>query len=141
MQKHVDATNNDTDKTPSINLPPITVAELFAGVGGFRLGLEGYDGKSATSGYKNKLDSPYKTIFSNQWEPSKNKQIASAIYQKRFGNEGHLCKDIATLRIDDIPDHDMLVGGFPCQDFSIANRVNAGGLKGKKAHSGGRFTG
>uniref|UniRef100_UPI00404A1D9A DNA (cytosine-5-)-methyltransferase n=1 Tax=Gelidibacter sp. TaxID=2018083 RepID=UPI00404A1D9A len=96
----------------------IKVAELFAGVGGFRLGLE---------------KSNYKVIWSNQWEPSTKAQHASMVYEARFGKENHSNKDIATVPIDEIPDHDLLVGGFPCQDYSVATTLqNSKGLKGKK---------
>ena len=94
-----------------------TVAELFAGVGGFRLGL-------AKAGWK--------TVFSNQWEPSTTIQYASSIYVKNFGPEGHNSKDIAT--VERIPTKfDLLVGGFPCQDYSVAKTLrDSKGLKGKK---------
>ena len=66
----------------------IRVAELFAGVGGFRLGVEGdKNGHSSSSNYKNALDSNYKIVFSNQWEPSTKKQHASDVYEFRFGKE------------------------------------------------------
>lgn len=111
----------------------IKVAELFAGVGGFRLGLEGKQGLSATSKYLEKLDSSYKVIWSNQWEPSTKTQEASYIYERRFGSEGHSNKDISKVEVDEIPDHDMLVGGFPCQDYSVARTLSqSGGLEGKK---------
>ena len=94
-----------------------TVAELFAGVGGFRIGL-------ARAGWK--------TVFSNQWEPSTKIQHASRIYVSRFGSKGHVNKDIST--IVDLPRKvDLLVGGFPCQDYSVAKTLNtAKGLTGKK---------
>lgn len=111
----------------------IKVVELFAGVGGFRLGLEGWKGKSATSQYKENFDSPYQIVWSNQWEPSTKAQHASIVYEQRFGKEGHVNKDIANVAIDDIPDHDLLVGGFPCQDYSVATTLkNSKGLIGKK---------
>ena len=96
----------------------LKVVELFAGVGGFRLGLEkiGFD-----------------VVWSNQWEPSTKKQHASMVYEARFGNKGHSNKDIALVAIDEIPDHDILCGGFPCQDYSVATTLNnSKGLKGKK---------
>ena len=62
----------------------IKVVELFAGVGGFRLGLEGWKGKSAISGYKKSLKLPYKVVWSNQWEPSTKTQHASLVYENRF---------------------------------------------------------
>lgn len=93
------------------------VAELFAGVGGFRLGL-------AKSGWK--------TVFSNQWEPSTQTQHASNVYVARFGSAGHSNSDIATVA--SLPKGiDLLVGGFPCQDYSVAKTLrSAKGLEGKK---------
>lgn len=97
--------------------PVGNVAELFAGVGGFRIGL-------ARAGWK--------TTFSNQWEPGTRVQHASDVYVARFGNEGHFNIDIAELKA--LPSNiDLLVGGFPCQDYSVAKTLNrAKGLKGKK---------
>ncbi|KKQ61078.1 MAG: Cytosine-specific methyltransferase [Parcubacteria group bacterium GW2011_GWE2_38_18] len=101
----------------------IRVAELFAGVGGFRIGLEG----------KNPDKSGYSVVWSNQWEPSTKTQHASDVYALRFGDKGHCCEDIAKVRTVDIPDHDLLVGGFPCQDYSVARTLSqAAGLSGKK---------
>ncbi len=111
----------------------IKVVELFAGVGGFRLGLEGWNGKSSLSGYKENLESPYEIIWSNQWEPSTKTQHASLVYENRFGKEGHCNEDISAVEVSTIPDHDMLVGGFPCQDYSVATTLkNSKGLIGKK---------
>ena len=111
----------------------IKVIELFAGVGGFRLGLEGWNGKSATSGYKKPLKSPYKVIWSNQWEPSTKIQHASLVCINRFGGSGHSNEDITQFDVTKIPDHDLLVGGFPCQDYSVATTLkNSKGLIGKK---------
>ncbi len=111
----------------------IKVVELFAGVGGFRLGLEGWQNKSASSGYKETLDSTYEVIWSNQWEPSTKTQHASLVYECRFGTKGHSNEDIALVDVADIPDHDLLVGGFPCQDYSVATTLkNSKGLIGKK---------
>lgn len=97
--------------------PVGNVAELFAGVGGFRIGL-------AAAGWK--------TVFSNQWEPSTKAQHASNVYEARFGSEGHTNVDVAT--VEALPkDVDLLVGGFPCQDYSVAKSANAAkGLEGKK---------
>jgi DNA (cytosine-5)-methyltransferase 1 len=98
----------------------IKVAELFAGVGGFRLGLEKSD---------------FEIVWSNQWEPSTKKQHASEVYEARFGKENHSNEDInkvVTRDVEEIPDHDLLVGGFPCQDYSVATTLhNSKGLKGK----------
>jgi len=111
----------------------INVVELFAGVGGFRLGLEGWNGKSASTNYKGDLVSPYSVVWSNQWEPSTKTQHASIVYEHRFGNKGHSNQDITTVDISDIPEHDLLVGGFPCQDYSVATTLkNSKGLIGKK---------
>ena len=98
----------------------IKVVELFAGVGGFRIGLEG-------------ASDAYETIWNNQWEPSTQHQDASIVYQARFGRKGHCNKDINTVATTDIPDHDLLVGGFPCQDYSVAASLSrSGGIEGKK---------
>lgn len=111
----------------------IKVVELFAGVGGFRLGLEGWNGKSASSGYKKVLKSPYKIVWSNQWEPSTKMQHASLVYENCFGKNGHSNEDISQVDVSVIPDHDLLVGGFPCQDYSVATTLkNSKGLIGKK---------
>ena len=105
----------------------IKVAELFAGVGGFRLGLEGCNTQRTKK---------FEVVWSNQWEPSTKAQHASDIYVKKFGDENHICEDIEKVISSDfksIPDHDLLVGGFPCQDYSVATTLNrATGIKGKK---------
>lgn len=98
----------------------LNVVELFAGVGGFRIGLE-------------RSSDRYRVVWSNQWEPSTRNQIASDIYVARFGPEGHANRDIANVPLKDIPAHDLLVGGFPCQDYSVARTLkHAAGLEGKK---------
>ena len=96
----------------------LRVAELFAGVGGFRLGLQA---------------AGHKVVWSNQWEPGKRAQWASDCYVRRFGPEGHLNQDICDIDATTIPDHDLLVGGFPCQDYSVAATLDkSGGIEGKK---------
>ncbi len=101
----------------------IRVIELFAGVGGFRLGLEA----------NNRKGSGYEVVWSNQWEPSTRKQHASEAYVARFGEVDHSNQDIAKVPTSEIPDHDLLVGGFPCQDYSVARTLSqAAGIKGKK---------
>ena len=96
--------------------PVGTVAELFAGVGGFRLGL---------------TEAGWQTIYSNQWEPSTKIQHASDVYVANFGSSGHSNEDIS--KVDNIPKVDLLVGGFPCQDYSVAKSLNSSkGLAGKK---------
>jgi DNA (cytosine-5)-methyltransferase 1 len=111
----------------------LKVVELFAGVGGFRLGLEGWQGKSASSFYTEKLPANFEVVWSNQWEPSTKLQHASSVYENRFGKEWHSNEDIAAVDISAVPDHDILVGGFPCQDYSVATTLkNSKGLIGKK---------
>lgn len=111
----------------------IKVAELFAGVGGFRIGLEGWKGKSALSNYTENIETPYKVIWSNQWEPLTKTQHASIVYESRFGKDGHTNINIENVEVNSIPDHDLLVGGFPCQDYSVATTLkNSKGLIGKK---------
>ena len=96
----------------------IRTVELFAGVGGFRLGLEAASAK-------------FDVIWANQWEPSMQEQHAFNCYIVHFGGgEQHVCQDIAKVKAD-IPDHDLLVGGFPCQDYSIMKK-NSAGIKGPK---------
>ena len=96
-----------------------TVCELFAGVGGFRVGLE-------------KADTNWETVWANQWEPGKKSQHAYDCYIKHFGNESkYVNKDISSVDKSIIPNHNLLVGGFPCQDYSVA-RTGAKGIAGKK---------
>lgn len=118
----------------------ITVAELFAGVGGFRLGLEGYAGDAA-EGFDMPSAGPFETIWANQWEPpgSVTKQFAWRCYERRFGEGSCVNRDINEVLDDyeagriDIPDVDMVVGGFPCQDYSVAKPLSqSGGIDGKK---------
>lgn len=100
------------------NNDSIRVVELFAGVGGFRVGLE-------------KSSSRFKTIWANQWEPGKKNQHAFECYIQHFGKtNNHVNDDIAKVK-ELIPHHDLLVGGFPCQDYSVA-RTGAEGIEGKK---------
>jgi DNA (cytosine-5)-methyltransferase 1 len=123
-------------------IPPISkdvsVVELFAGVGGFRLGLEGWKGKSSSSGYskklrKNKSSASYKVVWSNQWEPLTKRQHANDVYASKWHEGTHNGSDIGEVPTEDIPNHDLLVGGFPCQDYSVATTLkNSKGLKGKK---------
>lgn len=115
----------------------IKVAELFAGVGGFRLGLEGWNGMSPTSNYTQPIAQPpdysFEVIWSNQWEPSSKRQHANEVYEDCWSSESHNGCDIATIKTALIPDHDMLVGGFPCQDYSVTTTLkNSKGLRGKK---------
>ena len=96
-----------------------TLCELFAGVGGFRVGLE-------------RSDSSWETVWANQWEPGKKAQYAFDCYVNHYGNKTkYVNEDISSVDKKTIPDHNLLVGGFPCQDYSVA-RTGAKGMEGKK---------
>jgi len=95
---------------------PGRVCELFAGVGGFRLALE---------------RSGWKVVWSNQWEPRHRSQWASECYVSHFGGDGHSNVDIAKVPTADVAEHELLVAGFPCQDYSVAT-TKAEGIHGKK---------
>lgn len=103
----------------------IDVVELFAGVGGFRLGLENCD--------KCSKEHRFNTVWANQWEPGKKNQWAFRCYVSHFGeSKNHVNEDIEKVW-KGIPKHRLLVGGFPCQDYSVANSlVTAKGIEGKK---------
>lgn len=112
---------------------PLRVVELFAGVGGFRLGLEGVPNRDRPSKFSKPGKSKYEVIWSNQWEPSTKTQHASMVYENIWGKKNHSNKDIAEVPTDEIPDCDVLVGGFPCQDYSVATTLkNSKGIIGKK---------
>lgn len=96
----------------------IRVAELFAGVGGFHLGLK-------------RASDEFEIIWANQYEPSRKNQFAFKIYEKNFPNTLAINEDISLISKSDIPDVELLVGGFPCQDYSVASS-GAKGLYGKK---------
>lgn len=115
------------------------VVELFAGVGGFRIGFEGPPDQSDRSRFQ--------VIWANQWEPSTKTQHAAQVYVDKwnlnvtddpeiFSNglqDIFVNKDIATIDAGDIPDHDLICGGFPCQDYSVAKTLpTAHGIAGKK---------
>lgn len=103
-----------------------TMCELFAGVGGFRLGLD-------------RLDSGWNTVWFSQWEPGARTQWAHDCYVSHFGDskdlhgEYHTGEDIGIMDKNAIPDHTLLVGGFPCQDYSVAHSLaSSKGIEGKK---------
>lgn len=104
--------------------PNLKAMELFAGVGGFRLGLE---------------KAGWKIVWSNQWEPATRIQHASSCYVYNFGIDSHANQDISSVvelaknRQYRLPATDLIVGGFPCQDYSVAKSLRASkGLNGKK---------
>ena len=109
------------------NRESLKTIELFAGVGGFHLGLNKCNDNTIKS---------YEVVWSNQWEPSTKRQHASEVYRECFSDTNHSNTDIAEViekSFDSIPDHDLLVGGFPCQDYSVARTLSkADGLQGKK---------
>ena len=111
-----------------------TVCELFAGVGGFRCGLNSIHSKDFSPS-----DESWKTVWFNQWEPGKKNQWAHDCYVKHFGTALDLNGndttniDISVVDKKAIPDHNLLVGGFPCQDYSVARSLNGEkGIEGKK---------
>ncbi len=102
------------------------MVELFAGVGGFRLGLE-------------RLNSGWETSWFSQWEPGKTKQWAHDCYVYHFGDvenpAGEYTTGIDVSEVDktSIPNHTLLTGGFPCQDYSVAHSLSSSkGIEGKK---------
>lgn len=108
-----------------------TVVELFAGVGGFRVGLNDIKGFDSKTG-KAIENRDWQFVWANQYEPSTKTQHAYDCYVTRFGNE---CSnmDISIVDKKNIPDHNLLVGGFPCQDYSVAHTLSSEkGIEGKK---------
>lgn len=102
------------------------ICELFAGVGGFRVGFD-------------RLKSGWQTVWFSQWEPGKKVQWAHDCYVSHFGDcadlngEYHTGEDISNMDKTAIPGHTLLVGGFPCQDYSVAHTLKSSkGIEGKK---------
>lgn len=103
-----------------------TICELFAGVGGFRLGFD-------------RLNTGWETTWFSQWEPGAKTQWAHDCYIQHYGDspdmngEFHTGEDIGLMDKNAIPDHSLLVGGFPCQDYSVAHPLSSSeGIEGKK---------
>lgn len=109
-----------------------SVIELFAGVGGFRVGLNNVNSIDANGKAIEKKD--WKFVWASQWEPSTQAQHAYDCYVKRFENPGpHSNEDISVVDKQSLPNHSLLVGGFPCQDYSVARtKSNEKGIEGKK---------
>lgn len=106
-----------------------TVVELFAGVGGFRCGLNN------VSLINDKVieNGNWDFVWANQWEPSTKSQEAYDCYAKRFGEKDTSNVDIFQVDKKSIPNHNLLVGGFPCQDYSVARTLSGSkGIEGKK---------
>lgn len=112
-----------------------TVCELFAGVGGFRCGLNSIKTIEDTT-----KPEKWETVWFSQWEPADKKiQWAHDCYVNRFGpcpkinGEDMTNVDINAVDKATVPDHNLLVGGFPCQDYSVASSLaTSKGLEGKK---------
>lgn len=104
--------------------PKLRAMELFAGVGGFRLALE---------------KASWEIAWSNQWEPATRIQHASSCYVYNFGIDSHSNENIRSVvelaenKQYRLPSIDLIVGGFPCQDYSVAKSLRTSkGLTGKK---------
>lgn len=106
-----------------------TCVELFAGVGGFRCGLN----KVSLENDKVTENGNWQFLWANQWEPATKAQDAYNCYGTRFGFDNLSNIDIFEVDKHDIPDHTLLVGGFPCQDYSVAQSLaTSKGIEGKK---------
>lgn len=101
-----------------MNKSKIKVVDLFAGVGGFHLGLS-------------RASNRYEVVWANQYEPSRKNQFAYNIYKKNFPKTLISNEDIRKINKDEIPKMDLLVAGFPCQDYSVATS-GAKGIEGEK---------
>ena len=109
----------------------LTVVELFAGVGGFRVGLNHIKGIDKNGRAIEKGE--WEFVWANQYEPATKQQHAYECYTYRFGVENHSNVDINKVDKSSIPFHSLLVGGFPCQDYSVARSIsNEKGIEGKK---------
>ena len=84
---------------------------LFAGIGGIRIPFEELGGEC---------------VFSSEWD-----KYSQMTYEANFGERPK--GDITKIKAEDIPKHDLLVGGFPCQDYSVAKQMSKSkGIEGKK---------
>ena len=101
-----------------MNKSKIKVVDLFAGVGGFHLGLS-------------RASNRYEVVWANQYEPSRKNQFAYNIYKKNCPKTLISNEDIRKINNDEIPKMDLLVAGFPCQDYSVATS-GAKGIEGEK---------
>ena len=110
----------------------LRVMELFAGVGGFRQGLEQVRTPAQQAAFK--------VVWANQYEPASKKQWAAEVYRARWGGQDLVNEDIfevlqepAQMASLDALCPDVLVGGFPCQDYSVAKPLShSQGLQGDK---------
>lgn len=83
--------------------------DLFAGIGGLRRGFESIGGEC---------------VFTSEWD-----KYAQMTYKANFDCDHELAGDITKVALDDIPEHDVLLAGFPCQPFSIAGVSKKNSLK------------
>lgn len=74
--------------------------DLFAGIGGIRMGFEAHGGEC---------------VFTSEWN-----DFSKKTYLENYGDHHSLIGDIVPFPAEDVPDHDVLLAGFPCQPFSIA---------------------
>ncbi len=91
--------------------PSFSFIDLFAGIGGLRMAIESVGGKC---------------IYSSEWDP-----YAQKIYSANFKDTHCIAGDIQEIDVGEIPSHDFMTAGFPCQPFSIAgvSKANALGRK------------
>lgn len=110
----------------------LKVVELFAGVGGFRVGLNNIKDFNKETGLAIENNN-WDFVWANQYEPQYKGQDAYNCYTTRFGNKDVSNEDITKVDKNIIPEHSLLVGGFPCQDYSVARSLkDEQGIKGKK---------
>ena len=103
-----------------LNMDKCRYIELFAGVGGFHIGLDRSDKDF------------YQCVMANQWEPGAKDQFAANIYRKRFPDDNLINEDVCTISGKNIS-CDFMLSSFPCQDYSVArNKSKSLGIEGKK---------
>lgn len=87
-------------KRPAETATSFTFIDLFAGIGGLRRAMEGVNGRC---------------VFTSEWD-----RFAKVTYDDNYSDNRPIEGDISKIEADEIPDHDVLLAGFPCQPFSIA---------------------
>lgn len=90
----------DEQQSKSTGMRPFRFVDLFAGIGGMRRGFEPQGGKC---------------VFTCEWN-----HYAQLTYRANYTCDHEIAGDITQLAVTDIPEHDLLLAGFPCQPFSIA---------------------
>lgn len=90
----------EKEKRESSSMTAFTFIDLFAGIGGLRRGFEPLGGKC---------------VFTSEWD-----HYAQQTYRTNFVCDHEIGGDIRKIPAEEIPDHDLLLAGFPCQPFSIA---------------------